>query len=167
MTETETEQRMEILLSHRVGSTLSPPEKGSLHLTTHHLIFNPPSFHSFPHSLLHSIARSPPNLTGTLYPLTLHYNNFSSLHLSFFDHHSRERVWDCLRRLCANPGGREESWAFTRAVGAGGGWALYDPKKEFLRMGLGSRTKGWRFTDINRDYQVSCSFCFLGFVFDY
>jgi hypothetical protein len=34
------------------------------------------------------------------------------------------------------------------------GWALYSPREEFGRMGVGSRTKAWRFTDINKDYSV-------------
>jgi hypothetical protein len=36
----------------------------------------------------------------------------------------------------------------------GPGWTIYNPREEFARMGVGSRTKAWRFTDINRDYQV-------------
>ena len=35
------------------------------------------------------------------------------------------------------------------------GWSIYSPREEFGRMGIGSRTKAWRFTDINRDYSVS------------
>ena len=35
------------------------------------------------------------------------------------------------------------------------GWAAFNPRSEFARQGLGSRTKAWRFTDINKDY----SFC--------
>ena len=36
------------------------------------------------------------------------------------------------------------------------GWSIYSPKEEFIRMGLGSRCKAWRFTDINKDYAVGC-----------
>jgi hypothetical protein len=35
------------------------------------------------------------------------------------------------------------------------GWSLYNSREEFARMGVGSRTKAWRFTDINKDYTVS------------
>ena len=35
------------------------------------------------------------------------------------------------------------------------GWSIYSPREEFGRMGIGSRTKAWRFTDINKDYSVS------------
>lgn len=34
------------------------------------------------------------------------------------------------------------------------GWSLYSPRDEFVRMGVGSRTKAWRFTDINKEYSV-------------
>lgn len=38
---------------------------------------------------------------------------------------------------------------------ANSGWNVYNPREEFARMGLGTRTKAWRFTDINKDYTVS------------
>jgi len=31
---------------------------------------------------------------------------------------------------------------------------LYSPREEFGRMGVGTRSKAWRFTDINKDYTV-------------
>lgn len=34
------------------------------------------------------------------------------------------------------------------------GWSLYSLREEFGRMGVGTRTKAWRFTDINKDYSV-------------
>jgi Myotubularin-like phosphatase domain len=37
------------------------------------------------------------------------------------------------------------------------GWELYDFRKEFARQGIGSRTKAWRFTDINTNFTVSPS----------
>lgn len=39
-----------------------------------------------------------------------------------------------------------------------GGWNIYSPREEFGRMGVGTRTKAWRFTDINKDYSVRSSF---------
>lgn len=35
------------------------------------------------------------------------------------------------------------------------GWNIYSPREEFARMGVGTRTKAWRFTDLNKDYVVS------------
>ena len=34
------------------------------------------------------------------------------------------------------------------------GWSIYNPRQEFVRMGVGTRTKAWRLTDINKDYRV-------------
>jgi myotubularin-related protein 6/7/8 len=33
-------------------------------------------------------------------------------------------------------------------------WGLYQPEKEFERMGVGSKTNEWRVTQINKEYQV-------------
>jgi myotubularin-related protein 6/7/8 len=33
-------------------------------------------------------------------------------------------------------------------------WGIYQPAKEFERMGLGTRTSEWRLTNINKDYSV-------------
>ncbi|KAL1409190.1 phosphatidylinositol-3-phosphatase ymr1 [Vanrija albida] len=38
------------------------------------------------------------------------------------------------------------------SAGAGEGWASFNPRSEFARQGVGSRTKAWRFTDVNKDY---------------
>jgi len=37
------------------------------------------------------------------------------------------------------------------------GWTLYSPRAEYGRMGVGSRSKAWRFTDLNKDYAVCFS----------
>jgi myotubularin-related protein 6/7/8 len=34
------------------------------------------------------------------------------------------------------------------------GWSIYSPREEFGRMGVGTRSKAWRFTTINQDYSV-------------
>lgn len=40
-------------------------------------------------------------------------------------------------------------------AGPSTGWNCYNPRTEFARQGLGSRTKAWRFTDVNKDYSYS------------
>ena len=42
------------------------------------------------------------------------------------------------------------------------GWTMYNPRDEFGRMGVGSRTKSWRFTDINKDYAVRQNLVYRG-----
>lgn len=34
------------------------------------------------------------------------------------------------------------------------GWEIYDPIKEYERMGIDSKTNMWRITPINQDYKV-------------
>lgn len=31
---------------------------------------------------------------------------------------------------------------------------MYSPRDEYIRMGVGTRSKAWRFTDLNKDYSV-------------
>jgi hypothetical protein len=33
-------------------------------------------------------------------------------------------------------------------------WGIYNPVKEFARMGIGTKTMEWRITNINKDYSV-------------
>jgi hypothetical protein len=33
-------------------------------------------------------------------------------------------------------------------------WGIYNPVKEFARMGVGTKTMEWRITNINKDYSV-------------
>ena len=42
-----------------------------------------------------------------------------------------------------------------RSASSKNGWMIYNPRDEFARQGLGTRTKAWRFTDVNKDF----SFC--------
>jgi len=39
-------------------------------------------------------------------------------------------------------------------LNSNGGWTMYTPREEFGRMGVSTRSKAWRFTDINKDYSV-------------
>ena len=41
---------------------------------------------------------------------------------------------------------------FSPRSGESSGWSTYNVREEFSRQGLGTRTKAWRFTDINKDY---------------
>ena len=42
----------------------------------------------------------------------------------------------------------------SRPLSISDGWNLYSPREEFGRMGVGTRSKAWRFTDIHKDYTV-------------
>jgi myotubularin-related protein 6/7/8 len=49
----------------------------------------------------------------------------------------------------------EDTPSSSSELPAPNGWAVYNPRTEFTRQGVGSRTRGWRFTDINKDYGFS------------
>lgn len=56
-------------------------------------------------------------------------------------------------------GGVEKLYAFFYQPGAVekrcNGWNVYDPIKEFQRMGVGTdKCSGWRVSNINKDYSV-------------
>lgn len=75
-----------------------------------------------------------------------------------------DNVWDTLKGLCSSfaSGGLENRYAFfcgdakpEDKKGKGkAGWDIYDPAAEFARMGLGTRSKAWRTTTLNADFQV-------------
>jgi myotubularin-related protein 6/7/8 len=207
-----------VQLSRRHGtatqadSPLCRPTTGSLHLTTHHAIFEPdkatePSDQAevaasgsglgrsksenevwvswgppqwsaltacgapdmtlpqqIPLALLHSVTRTPPSLTGDPSPILLRTRLFESFELAFASLADADNVWDTLKGLCSSfaSGGLENRYAFfcgdvkpEDKKGKGkAGWDIYDPAAEFARMGLGTRSKAWRTTTLNADFQV-------------
>ena len=42
-------------------------------------------------------------------------------------------------------------------LSASDGWNLYPAREEFGRLGVGTRSRVWRFTDVNKDY-LRCTF---------
>ena len=69
-------------------------------------------------------------------------------------------MYDTIRTNTCKLGSLEKLLAFTyrtqRKTGDVNGWDLYDPRREFARQGISSKSseKGWRITEINKDYSV-------------
>lgn len=91
---------------------------------------------------------------------------YETFELAFSSLADADNVWDTLKGLCAafSAGGLENQYAFfckdrnSAQDGKGkgkAGWDIYDPAAEFARMGLGTRSKAWRVTSLNADFQVS------------
>ncbi|WVQ72356.1 hypothetical protein IAR50_001907 [Cryptococcus sp. DSM 104548] len=128
---------------------------GDLHLTPHHLIFSQSSLSTTPHSEIWIpypniilLTRLPQTIHG-LYPVQIETKTFESYILLF----NKDRE-----------GGAEDVWQssveqlyafFYVSPAPGKGWQTYNPRAEFARQGLGTRTKAWRFTDVNKDYSFS------------
>lgn len=116
-----------------------------------------------PLPLLYSVTRSPPDFTGTLHPILLRTRDFNVYELTFSAPEEADGVWESLKGLCSGvgAGGLPGLYAFFYGgqhddkKGKGkAGWGIYEPEREFKRMGLGTRSKAWRSSAINSDYEV-------------
>ncbi|KAK4688239.1 myotubularin-related protein 6/7/8, partial [Tremellales sp. Uapishka_1] len=141
--------------------------QGTLHLTPHHLIFSPSA--DSDNASLAEIWISYPTITlltrlpqalGGLYPMQINTKLFESFTLIFERDREggAEDVWQSVKD-CSVASSVEQLYAFfytspssSSTPGPGPGWSTFNPRQEFARQGLGTRTKAWRFTDINRNY---------------
>ncbi|KAL1618693.1 phosphatidylinositol-3-phosphatase ymr1 [Diplodia seriata] len=100
-------------------------------------------------------------IEGTVH-LQLHHlcRDFTFFSLHFRKEADARDVYDTIRCLTCKVANVEKLYAFSfrspepeRAIG---GWKIYDPRREFKRMGISAKDsdKGWRITEINNDYQA-------------
>ncbi|KAI0934675.1 hypothetical protein AcV5_006441 [Taiwanofungus camphoratus] len=145
------------VLCSKAGSTLS----GTLHLTAHHLIFHYDDEAReemwVPYPLISLVTRLPLTLQG-LCPLTIRTRTFETFSLLFPTESDAVDVFDSVKELTVAMS-VNQLYAFFYVPNPPyvmqNGWFLYSPREEFGRMGVGTRTKAWRFTDINKDYAFS------------
>ncbi|KAG8934588.1 hypothetical protein FRC02_009668 [Tulasnella sp. 418] len=135
---------------------------GTIHLTTHHLIFNFEEGENaqtdeemwVPYPLISSVVRLPQTLQGHA-RLAFRTRTFETFTLVFGKDSEATDVFESVRELTVVTS-VQQLYAFDYAPNppfdASGGWNIYNPREEFARMGIGSRTKAWRFTDLNKDY---------------
>ncbi|PWN20058.1 phosphatases II, partial [Microstroma glucosiphilum] len=157
-------------------------QKGSLHLTQHHLIFRPSDAseeHWIPYALLSLVTRqasllplaqrrphspqgsaslSSSSRSGRIYPLQLRFRTFDAASLGFDSEAKATDVFESLKAVAVIPK-PEEVYAFYYTPQPPSeypdAWSIYDFKAEFTRQGVGSRSKAWRFSDINAKYELS------------
>ncbi|KAF8586562.1 phosphatases II [Ramaria rubella] len=145
------------VLCNKPGSSTA----GTLHLTAHHLIYKadgtPEEEMWVPYPLISLVTRLPQTLQG-LTPLAFRCRTFETFTLSFVQDQDATDVFESVKELTVATS-VTQLYAFNYvpnpSLPTQIGWSLYSPREEFARMGVGSRTKAWRFTDINKDY----SFC--------
>jgi myotubularin-related protein 6/7/8 len=95
--------------------------------------------------------------------IRLRCRDFTFLAFNFLTDKEARAVYDGIRSCTCRLGSLEKLLAFSyHSVPREKkyhGWSLYDPKKEFARQGISPKSseKGWRFTEINKDYSVSIS----------
>ncbi|KAF9514462.1 hypothetical protein BS47DRAFT_872004 [Hydnum rufescens UP504] len=136
--------------------------EGTLHLTAHHLIFKHPDPSGdqeiwVPYPLISTVVRLPLSLYGQS-PIAFRTRTFEYFTLVFNKDRDAYDVFESVKELTVTSS-VYNMYAFyyqpNPPFTSNDGWSLYNPREEFARMGVGSRTKAWRFTDINKDY----SFC--------
>ncbi|KDQ07073.1 hypothetical protein BOTBODRAFT_167425 [Botryobasidium botryosum FD-172 SS1] len=149
--------KVERVLCNRPGSQ----SEGTIHLTKHVMIFRFDADTSdemwIPYPLISLVTRLPQTLHG-LSPLAFRCRTFETFTLSFWKPSDAIDVFDSIRNSTVRAS-VYDLYAFyyipSPPFTSLDGWNLYSPREEFRRMGIGERTKAWRFTDINKDY----SFC--------
>ncbi|OSD08378.1 phosphatases II [Trametes coccinea BRFM310] len=149
--------KVEGVVCTKSGSTSS----GTLHLTAHHAIFHYSEDGKeemwIPYPLISLVSRMPMTLQGH-FPLTIHTRTFETIFFSFTNEKEAVDVFESVKELTVATS-VNQLYAFfyvpNPPLSANNGWSIYSPREEFLRMGVGSRSKAWRFTDINKDYSFS------------
>ncbi|KAI0261317.1 Myotubularin-like phosphatase domain-containing protein, partial [Gloeopeniophorella convolvens] len=107
--------------------------------------------------LINLVTRLPQTLSGQC-PISFRCRTFETFSLSFEKDLEAMDVFESVKELTvANSVSQLYAFYYTPSppLSASDGWNLYSPREEFGRMGVGTRSKAWRFTDINKDY----SFC--------
>ncbi|KIO13458.1 hypothetical protein M404DRAFT_579426 [Pisolithus tinctorius Marx 270] len=160
MNEISEDLQVERVLCGKSGSA----HYGSLHLTAHHLIFRYEDAGMeemwVPYPLISLVVQLPQTLQGQS-PITFHTRTFETFSILFASDHDAVDVFESVKELtvCTSV---NQLYAFFYSPNppfdAEGGWSIYSPRKEFGRMGVGTRTKAWRFTDINKEYQFSSTY---------
>ncbi|KAI9445984.1 phosphatases II [Lactarius indigo] len=142
------------VLCSKSGRTLP----GTLHLTAHHLIFSydddTQSEMWVAYPLINHVNRLPQTLSGQC-PISFRCRTFETFSLSFEQDAEATDVFETVKELTvADSVTQLYAFNYTPSppLTASNGWTLYSPREEFGRMGVGTRSKAWRFTDINKDY---------------
>ncbi|KAK6077187.1 protein phosphatase [Seiridium cupressi] len=152
--------------------------KGDLHLTEHHVVFVMPNTPA-------AGAKLPPNVPKTrelyiAYPILNYCNfrpsppasgrtstvrirgrDFTFISFHFKDDGSAREAFELIRNRTCRLGSIEQLYAFSyqplKQEKPFNGWEMYDPKVEFRRQGISSKSqdRGWRISNINKDYAFS------------
>ncbi|KAF2092326.1 phosphatases II, partial [Saccharata proteae CBS 121410] len=156
--------------------------EGTLHLQVHHMVFR---YHDTPNEMPEKGSQQPtkakemwiayPLISRCTYrpvPISSHFQasiriqcrDFTYICLQFLTDQEASDVFETMRCLTCKTGSVEKLYAFSyRSVGPEkpvSGWKLYDPRREFKRMGISAKDtdKGWRISEINHDYEYSATY---------
>lgn len=159
------------------------PYRGTLHLTSHHLIYSavPELPYRLPLSIQHEVPERPqprdmwityhiitrctfrptPIASGLLSSIRLRCRDFTFTTFKFNDDKEARDVFESIRALTCRLGSIDKLYAFSykgnRAEQTLNGWEIYDAKAEWRRQGISEKgvDRGWRISKINQDYSFS------------
>ncbi|CAG8442059.1 8042_t:CDS:2 [Ambispora leptoticha] len=130
---------------------------GTLHLTTHQLIFRHPQEEMWIlYPTIHTVERRPLASNG-LWPLLIKCRDFVFVTISVPSEREAIDVFESIQKLTCIKGSIEQLYAFfykPPSLTANDGWHIYDPLVEFDRMGVGSKTRAWRISYKNKSYEL-------------
>ncbi|PPQ93282.1 hypothetical protein CVT25_015280 [Psilocybe cyanescens] len=135
--------------------------QGTVHLTAHHIIFRYDDAEEkemwMPYPLISLVNRLPHTLQGQS-QLNFQTRTFESFSLTFKKDSDAGDVFESVKELTVATS-VNQLYAFfytpTPPFPNNDGWTIYSPRDEYMRMGVGTRSKAWRFTDLNKDYTGS------------
>ncbi|KAK9772449.1 putative Myotubularin phosphatase domain-containing protein [Seiridium cardinale] len=152
--------------------------KGDLHLTEHHIVFVMPNtpeagaklqpnvpktrelYIAYPILNYCNFRPSPP-ASGRTSTVRIRGRDFTFISFHFKDDGSAREAFELIRNRTCRLGSIEQLYAFSyqplKQEKPFNGWEMYDPKVEFRRQGISSKSqdRGWRISNINKDYAFS------------
>ncbi|KAF9567532.1 phosphatases II [Agrocybe pediades] len=145
--------KVEQVIYSKPGSVSS----GTVHLTAHHIIFRYDDVEEkevwMPYPLISLVNRLPQTLLGKS-QINFHTRTFESFSLTFNKESEASDVFETVKELTvATSVNQLYAFFYTPTPPlTSEGWTMYSPRDEYVRMGVGTRSKAWRFTDLNKDY---------------
>ncbi|KAI0202758.1 protein-tyrosine phosphatase-like protein [Astrocystis sublimbata] len=151
---------------------------GELRLTDHHVIFihpvtypdgvTPPpnapkqreSYIAYP-IICHCLFRPCPSVSRRPSSMRIRGKDFNLINFLFQDEFAGKEAFDFIRARASRLGSIEKLYAFSyqplKSEKPFDGWSLYDPRAEFRRQGISTKSvdRGWRVSLINQDYAFS------------
>ncbi|KAI2630435.1 phosphatases II [Xylaria nigripes] len=151
---------------------------GELRLTDHHIIFvhpvtpqnnaSPPpntpklkeSYIAYP-IIAHCTFRPCPSYTGRPSSVRIRGRDFTLINFLFTSEVAAREAFEYIRARTCRLGSIEKLYAFShlplKSEKQLDSWKLYDPRTEFRRQGISSKSvdRGWRISTINKDYGFS------------
>ncbi|KAJ3160893.1 hypothetical protein HDU86_008255 [Geranomyces michiganensis] len=133
---------------------------GTLHILAHHLLFCGEGTDTeiwISYATVQSVDRKVPSAQG-LHSIYVTCRNFQFVRLHIASERDATEVFASLQRLI-NITSIEQTYAFsyqpTKPYPADAKWRMFDPAKEFARLGVNTLTDQWRFTTVNENYEFS------------